>query len=196
MWSCWSTGMKFRTTKISNSSVGLGGNSVKFCTSENFLLYGIWFTRSLTIKLHVALSMVVLCMLGWHQLEACWLLSDSFWWSGLPYVCIGSSIGRCSSKGVYWIELCTQCVRKIPTTPTFAWKPRPFCSLRFLDDLTFTLAPFYHAVDVYMPPANIWPHPLCNMIKNATHCFANGSLKNLANKSVLRLYPGVYYFMA
>ena len=35
----WNSGVKFRTTKI--SSEDLDGNSVKFCTSENFPLYGI-----------------------------------------------------------------------------------------------------------------------------------------------------------
>ena len=34
--------MKFKTVKF--SSEGLGGNSTKFCTSENFVLYGIIHT--------------------------------------------------------------------------------------------------------------------------------------------------------
>ena len=33
------SGIKLKTTKI--SSEGLGGNTVKFCTSENFPLYSI-----------------------------------------------------------------------------------------------------------------------------------------------------------
>ena len=39
MWSRQSASAKLRTTKF--SSEGLEGNSAKFCTSENFLLYGI-----------------------------------------------------------------------------------------------------------------------------------------------------------
>ena len=39
VWSCQSASVKLRTTKF--SSEGWRGNSAKFCTSENFPLYGI-----------------------------------------------------------------------------------------------------------------------------------------------------------
>ena len=38
LWSRWSAGVKFRVMKI--SSEGLGGNSMNFCTGENFPLFG------------------------------------------------------------------------------------------------------------------------------------------------------------
>ena len=41
-WSCLGTDAKFSTTKI--SSEGLDDNSAKFCTSENFPLYGMCYT--------------------------------------------------------------------------------------------------------------------------------------------------------
>ena len=45
MWSRQSASAKLRTTKF--SSEGLGDNSTKFCTSQNFPLYGISMGRAI-----------------------------------------------------------------------------------------------------------------------------------------------------
>ena len=54
VWSHQSASAKLKTTKF--SSEGLGGNSAKFCTSENFPLYGIYYLSMLYLSPIVQLN--------------------------------------------------------------------------------------------------------------------------------------------
>ena len=78
MWSPWSAGAKFRTTKI--SSEGLGGNSTKFCTSENFPLY--------SISVYV-LSCSLDIFIVYRIQSECPVCPDWAWWS--PWILWGWS---------------------------------------------------------------------------------------------------------
>ena len=57
MWSRQSTSTKLRITKF--SSEGLGGNSAKFCTSENFPLYGTLLIQCMLVVIICGISQIL-----------------------------------------------------------------------------------------------------------------------------------------
>ena len=57
--------MKLRTTKF--SSEGLGGNSAKYYTSENFPLYGIWAQYNHMVK--IVMIQIVLILYAWIHIQ-------------------------------------------------------------------------------------------------------------------------------
>ena len=66
VWSRQSTSVKLRTTTF--SSEGLGGNSAKFCTSENFLLYSNFIDAS---NLSITCMTVQTCLFHGSNFVVC-----------------------------------------------------------------------------------------------------------------------------